>query len=72
MTLEDKNPKTGSSVRYMKYAGLAFQFFAIFGIVFYIGKEIDNYIGNSKPIFAMLFILAAFIVIIYKIAKDLS
>ena len=72
MPLKEKGPNSRGSNQYMKYAGLAFQFFALFGLAFYIGQQIDKYFGNNKPFIAMLLILVSFIAIIYKIAKDLS
>ena len=56
----------------MKYAGLAFQFFFTFAIVFFIGKKIDAYLGNSKMYVTLVLIVITFIGVMYRIMKDLE
>ncbi len=66
-----KSPSQGQA-RYMKYTGLALQFFVTFAIVLFIGKRIDAYFQNEKLYITMILLLVAFVGIMYRIMKDLQ
>ena len=66
-----KSPSAGQG-KYMKYMGLAMQFFVTFAVVLFIGKKIDAYIGNEKLYITMVLLLITFIGIMYRIMKDLK
>ena len=64
--------KGSGPAAYMKYAGLAFQLFFTFAIVFYIGKKIDAHFENEKLYITVILIVITFVAMMYRIMKDLE
>lgn len=55
-----------------KYGSIAFQFGILSGLGFYGGYELDNYLGNEKPVFAALFSVIGLALAFYVVFKDLK
>lgn len=59
---------------YLKYSGMAFQFFAVLALAAWFGKFMDSYFENAKPIVTVLCIAAAFIMMLiwlnYSLKKN--
>ena len=63
---------TGKTNQYLKYSGLAFQFFITLGITAFIGQKLDEYFETPQPFITILLVLLVFIALMYKLIKELS
>lgn len=57
---------------YLKYSGMAIQFFALIAIGAWIGQKLDAWLQTSKPwmtLFCILFLSAGYF---YKLYRDLT
>jgi F0F1-type ATP synthase assembly protein I len=57
---------------YLKYSGMALQFFALLAIGAWLGQKLDAHFGTSKPfitIFLILFLAGGYF---YKMYRDLT
>lgn len=72
--LPHKKPtdKKKSSNEFMKYGGMATSLFVIMFVMWWIGNQIDEYIGNEQPYIGLLFIVVSLFAYFYKLIKDLS
>lgn len=65
----DKRKKLNA---YLKYSGMAIQFFAVIAIGAWIGQKLDAYLQTNKPwmtIFCILFFSGGYF---YKLYRDLT
>lgn len=64
--------KGSGSNEYLKYSGLAFQMFFTLFAGWFIGDQIDQYLGFKKPIMALVLLILFLAGFFYKLIKDLS
>ena len=72
MPRKEPSNKKKSSNEVMKYAGMATSLFVIMFVMWWIGSQIDAYIGNKQPYIGLLFIVTSLFAYFYKLIKDLS
>jgi hypothetical protein len=63
--------KEVSGQSYLKYSGIAFQLAFLVLISFYIGRWIDQRLGNAHPYIGMSALVIVFIGFMYKLYKEL-
>lgn len=56
---------------YLRYSGLGLQMAVLIGLAYWLGHKADVAWLGGKPVFAITFILAVFIALIYKLYKEL-
>jgi F0F1-type ATP synthase assembly protein I len=61
-----------SSYSYLKYAGLAFQLFALLFIGAWLGGRVDKWLHTADPYFTILFILLFMAGFFYRLVKELN
>jgi ATP synthase protein I len=71
--LESDKNKTNidSGKSYLKYSGIAFQLVALVLLSFYLGRWVDDKLGNSHPFIGMTALVVVFVAFIYKLYKEL-
>lgn len=67
----NKKLKTTSN-SYLKYSSLGLQLFAAIGIFGWAGYKLDQYLNISFPAFMLLFGLAAFGGMMYKVYRSIN
>lgn len=66
-------PRKSTDVnKYLKYSGLAMQFFGVIGFGIFIGHKLDGYLEMNKPIFTVVFALVFFILVMVWLFQDLK
>lgn len=66
------NGKPPSPNTYLKYSGLAIQFFILIAIAAWLGGKADQAMGNTKPWITILLILIFSAGFFYKLMLDLN
>lgn len=70
---KDNKTKKVSSNAYLKYSGMAFQFFVIMFVAAFGGQKLDEWLELSTPIFTisliLLFSVAYFVKLYYDLMK---
>ncbi len=70
--MNNRTPQNRSSaVRYMKYAGMAFQLFVLLAVTAWAGQKADAYFGTSKDYITAALILFVTFAYMYKLYIDL-
>jgi ATP synthase protein I len=64
--------KTKNTRAYLRYSGLAFQLIATILVFVYLGRWIDQSMGNSTPWFTLLLALLAVVGSMYRLIKGLT
>jgi F0F1-type ATP synthase assembly protein I len=57
---------------YLKYSGMALQFFVLIAIGAWIGQKLDAYFETSKPLITVFCILFFAVGYFYKMYRDLT
>jgi len=57
---------------YLKYSGLAIQFFVLIAIAAWLGQKIDKAIGSDESYFTIILILLFTFGFFYSLVKDLN
>ena len=57
---------------YLRYSGMALQFFVLIAIGAWLGQYLDERLGTSKPFITIFLILLFSIAYFFKLYKDLS
>jgi F0F1-type ATP synthase assembly protein I len=69
---KSKKPQKKPDNLLFRYIGLAFQMMAILGLAVFAGYKLDQRMGNSFPIFLLIFSFVALGVVLWQIIKDTS
>ncbi|MDH3650011.1 MAG: AtpZ/AtpI family protein [Saprospiraceae bacterium] len=56
----------------MKYSGMAFQIAAYIIVGLFLGKQLDKYLENDRPLFAALGAILFLIAFFIKLVNDLN
>ncbi|MEO6190892.1 MAG: AtpZ/AtpI family protein [Saprospiraceae bacterium] len=64
------NKNMGNANAYLKYAGMAFQFFGILAVGAFAGRYLDNKFQFDKPYLTLTLVLFIFAALIYRILVD--
>ncbi len=57
---------------YIKYSALVFQMAVTIGVFLFIGKKVDQYFQNNKPILTAIFSVLGVLLAIYNIIKSVN
>ncbi len=57
---------------YLKYSGLALQFFGAIGLAAWGGYKLDQYLGLQFPAFLLTFTLVTFAGVLYQVYRSLN
>jgi len=57
---------------YLKYSGMALQFFAVIALGAWVGQKLDAYFGTSKPFITIICILFLAAGYFFKMYRDLT
>lgn len=63
---------SGSSNKYLKFSGIAFQLAALIFIAIWLGGKLDTYMGNSKQYMTALLVVLAFTGFMLNLFRDLK
>jgi len=67
MSLQNKKTPNAD---WMKYAGLASQFFITIGVMLFIGWKVDNYVAIKTPFLIWVLPLLSIVAILIKMIKE--
>ena len=56
----------------MKYAGMAFQFFALLAVGAWLGQQLDKAVGTARPYFTALLVVLFASGFFYRLYLDLT
>ncbi len=66
------NKATNPLKQYAKYSGIAFQMMAVMALSAWFGWKLDQKLTLQFPIFTLLFIISALVLLLYKLIRSLS
>lgn len=73
MSLKSKDSKEGHNPNaYLKYSGMVMQLLVLLFLAAFLGRKIDESMGNVTPYFTALLILLAVVAYLFKIYFDLT
>ena len=71
--MKEKPVRTPRQVnQYLKYSGMAIQFFVLVAVGAWLGQLLDKKLSTKQPYFTILLILLFTAGFFYKLVKDLS